>query len=54
MSSTETSAAAIGSALPCPYGWFWSGGRLAICRPRQTTRELITSPSDSMASAISA
>src|SRR5713101_4750955 len=53
-SASETIVAASGSALPCPYGWFSSAGRIATRNPMRTTNELTTSERDSIASAIRA
>src|SRR6185295_6424333 len=50
----ETTAEDNGSALPCPYGCSASAGAAATTTPRQTTRELTTSASDSTASATKA
>ena len=50
-SERPTHNAAIGSALPCPYGWSASGGLTAIFKPKKTTRPLRTSAPDSKPSA---
>jgi hypothetical protein len=43
-----------GSALPCPYGWFSSAGRLEYFIPNKTKKDEKISVVDSMASAINA
>src|ERR1051326_846736 len=50
----ETTAAAIGSALPWPSGWAASAGGAGTTSPRQTMTELNRSARDSTASATSA
>ncbi len=37
--SKATNMADRGSAFPCPYGWFLSGGRAAVFKPSQTKKE---------------
>lgn len=54
MRSIETASPAIGSVLPCPYGWFTSAGFWAYLTPRSTIMEPIISVALSIASAMRA